>query len=68
MNIRETAWRVFSTELNSSSLKIEAMEERSPSYIVTPLGAKINRLLISGVMIEKENIGNDDNPLWKAKV
>ncbi len=68
MNPRETAWRVFATELNSSSLEIKATEEKSPSYVVTPLGAKVNRVLIAGVMTEKENIGGEDEPMWKARI
>jgi hypothetical protein len=68
MNARETAWRVFATELNSSTLEIKATEEKAPSYIVTPLGAKINRVLIAGVMTEKENIGSPEEPMWKARI
>ena len=58
MNARETAWRVFATELNSSTLEIKATEEKMPSYIVSPLGAKINRVLITGVLTEKENVAH----------
>jgi RPA family protein len=68
MNARETAWRVFATELNSTTLEIKATEEKQPSYIVTPLGAKINRVLIAGVMTEKENIGSEEDPMWKARI
>ena len=68
MNARETAWRVFATELNSTTLEIKATEEKQPSYIVTPLGAKINRVLIAGVMTEKENIGSEEEPMWKARI
>jgi len=68
MNARETAWRVFATELNSTTLEIKAAEEKAPSYIVTPLGAKINRVLIAGVMTEKENIGSEEEPMWKARI
>ena len=68
MNARETAWRVFATELNSTPLEIKATEEKQPSYIVTPLGAKINRVLIAGVMTEKENIGSEEEPMWKARI
>ncbi len=68
MNARETAWRVFATELNSSTLEIKAQEEKMPSYVVSPLGAKINRVLIAGVMTEKENIGSPDDPMWKARI
>ena len=45
MNARETAWRGFATELNSSTLEIKATEEKMPSYVVSPLGAKMNRVL-----------------------
>ncbi|MBP5685119.1 MAG: glycerol dehydrogenase [Candidatus Methanomethylophilaceae archaeon] len=68
MNAREPAWRVFATELNSTTLEIKATEEKQPSYIVTPLGAKINRVLIAGVMTEKENIGSEEEPMWKARI
>lgn len=68
MNPRETAWRVFATELNNSSLEIKATEEKMPSYVISPLGAKINRVLIAGVMTEKENVGGDDEPMWKARI
>ncbi len=68
MTARETAWRVFATELNSTTLEIKATEEKAPSYIVTPLGAKINRVLIAGVMTEKENVGSEEEPMWKARI
>ncbi|AMK13177.1 hypothetical protein AUP07_0117 [methanogenic archaeon mixed culture ISO4-G1] len=68
MSPRETAWRVFATELNSTTLEIKATEEKSPSYVVTPLGAKINRVLVAGVMTEKENIGSEEEPMWKARI
>jgi len=68
MNARETAWRVFATELNSSTLEIKATEEKMPSYIVSPLGAKINRVLISGVLTEKENVGSEEEPMWRGRV
>lgn len=68
MNARETAWRVFAPELNASALEIKATEEKSPSYVVSPLGAKMNRVLIAGVLTEKENVGGEDEPLWKGRI
>jgi len=68
MNARETAWRVFATELNSSTLEIKATEEKMPSYIVSPLGAKINRILITGVLTEKENVGSEEEPMWRGRI
>jgi len=66
--LRETAWRVFAGELNSSSLERKGEEEKSPTYLITPLGTKLNRVLIAGVLLEKQNIGSDEEPLWKARV
>ena len=68
MNARETAWRVFASELNGSTLEIKATEEKMPSYVVSPLGAKMNRVLIAGVMTEKENVGSPDEPMWKVRI
>ena len=65
---REVAWRVFAGEYNQSTLKWESSEERSPSYVVTPLGAKINRLYLVGVLTETENIGTPEEPMWRGRV
>jgi hypothetical protein len=68
MNARETAWRVFATELNSSTLEIKATEEKAPSYIISPLGAKINRVLIAGVLTEKEKLEFGEDVMWKGRI
>ena len=68
MNARETAWRVFAGELNSSSLEIKGEEEKSPSYLITPLGAKLNRILIAGVLLDKENTGTEEEPMWRGRI
>jgi len=65
---RETAWRVFAAEYNNSSLKLVGEEERSPSYVVTPLGARVNRLYIVGVLTEVENRGTDEEPFWRGRI
>ncbi|MFW6040416.1 MAG: RPA family protein [Thermoplasmatota archaeon] len=65
---REVAWRIFAGEYNQSTLETEGVEERSPSYVVTPLGAKINRLYLVGVLTETENIGTAEEPMWRARV
>lgn len=68
MNARETAWRVFASEINASTLEIKAVEEKAASYVVSPLGAKINRVLIAGVLTEKEMIGTEDDPMWRGRI
>ncbi len=68
MNGREVAWRVFAGELNDSSLVEKGEEERSPSYVITPLGARINRAYIVGVITDLENVGSPEEPMWRAKL
>ena len=53
---REAAWRVFAGEYNDSTVEIKGEGEMTPSYVVTPLGAKVNRLFIIGVLTDVENI------------
>lgn len=65
---RETAWRIFASELNGSSFSSKGEEEMSPFYVITKLGAVVNRVLIAGVLTEKENIGNEEEPLWRGRI
>ena len=53
---REPAWRVFAGEYNDSTVEIKGSGEKAPSYVVTPLGARINRLFVVGVLTDVENI------------
>lgn len=68
MNARETAWRLFSSELNNATYEIKGTDEKSPSYVVTHLGAMVNRVLIAGVLTEKENVGSEDEPMWRGRI
>ncbi len=66
---REVAWRLFAEEFNQSTLEISGSEaERTPSYVVTPLGAMVNRVYMVGVLTETENLGTQDDPMWRARV
>lgn len=65
---REVAWRVFAGEYNLSSHKLAGVEERAPSYLVSPLGAMMNRVFVSGVLTDMENIGTEEEPMWRARV
>jgi RPA family protein len=64
---RETAWRVFAGEYNDSTVEIKVNGEMTPSYVVTPLGAKINRLFIIGVLTDVENI-SEQGELVRAHI
>jgi len=64
---REAAWRVFAGEYNDSTFEIKGEGEKIPSYVVTPLGAKVNRLFIVGVLTDAENI-SESGGLLRAHV
>ncbi|KYK25555.1 MAG: hypothetical protein AYK23_03470 [Candidatus Proteinoplasmatales archaeon SG8-5] len=68
MRGREVAWRLFAGELNDSSLVLTGEEERSPTFVVTPLGAKVNRVFAVGVITDIENVGSPEEPLWRARM
>ncbi len=65
---REVAWRIFAEEFNNSNLESGGDSERSPSYVVTPLGAMVNRIYVVGVLTEVENRGTPEEPMWLARV
>lgn len=64
---REVAWRVFAGEYNQANLQVTEGGERAPSFVVTPLGARVNRMLIMGVLTSLENVGKDGE-MWKARI
>lgn len=54
---REVAYRVFATEFEDAELSYsEGDEERAPNYVVSPTGARINRLFAAGVLTEVEDV------------
>jgi len=68
VNAREVAWRVFAAEYNASTLDVSGEGEKSPSYVVSPTGARINRLYVVGVVTDVENVGTANEPLYRARL
>ena len=64
---RETAWRVFAGEYNDSTFEIKGQGEMEPSYVVTPLGAKVNRVFVIGVLTDVENV-SEGGDLVRARI
>lgn len=58
---REQAWRIFSGEFNDSTVELEGSGEKSPSYVITPLGSKVNRLFVVGVLTDVENVSENED-------
>ena len=64
---RETAHRAFAQEFNASRASIPSAGEKEPSFIVTPLGAKINRIHVVGVCTDVESVG-ESGEVWRARI
>ncbi len=62
---REVAKRVFSFEFSRSTHQIQG--DGVVKYLLTPLGERLNRVFIVGVLLEKEEIGADTN-FWRLRV
>ncbi len=69
MQRREPAWRVFAYELNAARTELRSESgTRQPVYILTPLGARIRRVFVTGVLTEVQNRGDDGDPFWQARL
>jgi RPA family protein len=57
---REVAYRLFATEYDDADRSHSVSdEERAPNYVVTPTGARVNRLFVVGVLTEVESVSED---------
>ncbi|HEX7575863.1 MAG TPA: DNA-binding protein [Candidatus Methanoperedens sp.] len=66
--VREVAHRVFAAELKESNLQSkEGQDQYSPQYLITPTGAKCNRIFIVGTLTEKEDVGTDSE-FWRGRI
>ncbi len=65
--MREPAQRVFAGEYNEAMHHIKGEEQKSPSYVVTPLGAMVNRLYLVGVLTDVENVAQEGE-MWRAHI
>ncbi|WP_255194274.1 RPA family protein [Natronobeatus ordinarius] len=57
---REVAYRLFAAEYDDASLShTESDEERAPNYVVTPTGARVNRLFVVGTLTEVTSVNDE---------
>lgn len=67
---REVARRIFAEELKSSNYSFRDGEDQhqyAPQYLLTPTGAKCNRVFFVGTLTEKDDIGGDTE-YWRGRV
>lgn len=78
---RELAHRIFAKEFNDSRFQLHSVSNHSdasqadgihsPNFLVTPTGAKVNRIFVVGVITESEDMGDQkggENELWRARI
>jgi len=69
MTGRELAWRVLAHELRASSEEERGTGEKSPSYVISPLGARMNRVVVAGRISSGERMGADPAAgFWRARL
>ncbi len=66
---REVAYRVFAKELRNTDIVLEKDidDTYAPQYVMTPTGAKVNRVFVVGTLTEIEDIGTDTE-YWRARI
>ncbi len=67
MALRETAWRVSARELAACREEERGTGERAATYVLSPYGARMNRVLLAGTLSAAEPLGRDQPPtFWRA--
>jgi uncharacterized protein len=67
---REVARRIFAEELRNSNLSFRDGEDQhqyAPMYLLTPTGAKCNRVFMVGTLTERDDIGGDTE-YWRGRM
>jgi uncharacterized protein len=69
MALREPAWRVTARELESSLEEERGSGERAAGYLLSPFGARMNRVLVTGTLSPAEPVGRDaSQSFWRARL
>ncbi len=64
---REVARRVFARELNEATHRVGGGEDRTPVYVLTPLGLRCNRVFVVAALLEKEEV-RPDSGIWRIRL
>ena len=63
---RQSAIRIFAQEYSDANLPLEGVGEYAPSFIITKLGAKVNRALFGGGIDRFERREGDNGPTYSG--
>tara|TARA_B100000700_G_scaffold304644_1_gene377530 strand:+ start:1372 stop:2298 length:927 start_codon:yes stop_codon:yes gene_type:complete len=65
---RQSAVRIFAQEYSESSLIERGAGEYDPSFVITKLGAKVNRCLVCGGLERMERRDGESGPFYRGQV
>ncbi|HLM90982.1 MAG TPA: hypothetical protein VK424_02880 [Thermoplasmata archaeon] len=66
---REPAWRVTAWELEAAVEEERGSGDRAASYLISPFGGRLNRVLLAGTLSPAEPVGRDESqPFWRARL
>jgi uncharacterized protein len=69
MGLREPAWRVTTAELESSSFEERGEGDRAATFVLSPFGARMNRVVLAGTLSAAEAIGRETpESFWRARL
>jgi hypothetical protein len=69
MSLREPAWRVTTRELELSLEEERGKGERAASYLLSPFGARMNRVVVAGTLASPEPLGRDEpSTFWRSRL
>ncbi len=60
--------RMLAEEVRDTTIEIQSGgDQYTPTVYLSPTGAEVNRVLIAGTAVEKEDVGSD-NSFWRVRV
>jgi len=65
---RQSAVRIFAQEYSEASLIEQGVGEYDPSFVITKLGARVNRCLVGGVIDRLERRDADSGPYYSGQI
>ncbi|MCI4350149.1 MAG: hypothetical protein L3K15_01360 [Thermoplasmata archaeon] len=69
MSRREPAWRVLAVEFNAAVEEEKGAGEKAASYLLSPLGARMSRVLVAGTLTPAEPVGRPEGaPFLRARL
>ncbi len=67
-NVRQSAIRMLAQEYSDASLTEMGIGEYDPSFVITKLGARVNRALVAGVIDRMERRDGESGPSYSGHI